>query len=138
MYRRPCPRAGRVLNISHLSHSVPTMLTPRYSALIAAALLSLSACSRAPTPAAGPSPPPPRVAVAPPAPLLSLSACSRAPTPAAGPSPALTGVAVAPMAIGPGGWVKEFGTMRTFDAPPLDYWQGAYGFRPTPAWLEHV
>ena len=42
------------------------------------------------------------------------------------------------MAIGPGGWVKEFGTMWTFDAPPLDYWQGAYGFRPTPAWLDHV
>ena len=70
--------------------------------------------------------------------FLSLAACSRSPTPAAGPSPALTGIAAAPMATGPGGWVKEFGTMWTFEAPPLEYWQGAYGFRPTPAWLEHV
>ncbi len=36
------------------------------------------------------------------------------------------------------GFIKEFGTMWTFDAPPLDYWEATYGFRPDPAWLEHV
>jgi len=36
------------------------------------------------------------------------------------------------------GFVKEFGTMWTFDAPPLDYWQQTYGFRPDQAWLDHV
>ena len=42
------------------------------------------------------------------------------------------------MVVGPGGWVKEFGTMWTFDAPPLAYWKAAYGFEPTPTWLDHV
>ncbi|NJD17742.1 MAG: S46 family peptidase [Gemmatimonadetes bacterium] len=36
------------------------------------------------------------------------------------------------------GSVPEFGTMGTFDAPPLDYWQARYGFRPDQAWLAHV
>ncbi len=36
------------------------------------------------------------------------------------------------------GFVKEFGTMWTFDAPPLDYWKAQYGFDADPAWLEHV
>ncbi len=37
-----------------------------------------------------------------------------------------------------GGFVKEFGTMWTFDAPPLDYWKSQYGFAPAPSWLENV
>jgi hypothetical protein len=36
------------------------------------------------------------------------------------------------------GFVKEFGTMWTFDAPPLDYWEQTYDFRPTQEWLGHV
>lgn len=36
------------------------------------------------------------------------------------------------------GFIKEFGTMWTFDAPPLDYWEETYGFRPTQDWLDHV
>lgn len=36
------------------------------------------------------------------------------------------------------GSVPEFGTMWTFDAPPLDYWESRYGFRPDQAWLDHV
>lgn len=39
---------------------------------------------------------------------------------------------------GPGGWIKEFGTMWTFDAPPMGYWKGRYGFEPSKEWLEHV
>ena len=44
--------------------------------------------------------------------------------------------AVAPGAAG--GFVKEFGTMWTFDAPPLAYWKGTYDFAPDQAWLDHV
>ncbi|HEY3287757.1 MAG TPA: S46 family peptidase [Gemmatimonadaceae bacterium] len=46
--------------------------------------------------------------------------------------------AAALVQTGPGGWIKEFGTMWTFDAPPMDYWKGRYGFEPTKEWLEHV
>jgi len=58
-------------------------------------------------------------------------------------APALAAqVATAPagpqIQTGPGGWIKEFGTMWTFDAPPLAYWKGQYGFEPGQQWLDHV
>ncbi len=38
----------------------------------------------------------------------------------------------------PAGYVKEFGTMWTFDAPPLAYWKARYDFAPDQAWLDHI
>jgi hypothetical protein len=38
----------------------------------------------------------------------------------------------------PAGYVKEFGTMWTFDAPPLAYWKARYDFAPDKAWLDHI
>ena len=38
----------------------------------------------------------------------------------------------------PAGYVPEFGTMWTFDAPPFDYWDMRYGFTPDQDWLDHL
>ncbi|MGD2069849.1 MAG: S46 family peptidase [Gemmatimonadota bacterium] len=36
------------------------------------------------------------------------------------------------------GSVPEFGTMWTFDAPPLEYWQARHGFAASQEWLDHL
>jgi hypothetical protein len=41
-------------------------------------------------------------------------------------------------AIDPASPIEEFGTMWTFDAPPLAYWQARYDFAPDQAWLDRV
>ncbi|HEY7895017.1 MAG TPA: S46 family peptidase [Gemmatimonadaceae bacterium] len=40
--------------------------------------------------------------------------------------------------LGPAKYVKEAGTMWTFDAPPFEYWKQTYGFTPDSTWLTHV
>jgi hypothetical protein len=41
-------------------------------------------------------------------------------------------------AVDPARPIKEFGTMWTFDAPPLAYWKARYNFTPDQAWLDNV
>lgn len=36
------------------------------------------------------------------------------------------------------GFVKEFGSMWTFDAPPLEHWRATYGWAPDQAWLDNA
>src|SRR5215217_562246 len=36
------------------------------------------------------------------------------------------------------GYKPQFGTMWTFDAPPIDFWKKTYGFSPDQAWLDNA
>lgn len=67
--------------------------------------------------------------------MLVASGCTSSP-------PVSTAVTPAPsVSTGPlsaPGYRPEFGTMWTFDAPPLAYWQKTYGFAPDQKWLDHV
>ncbi|MEO5902826.1 MAG: S46 family peptidase [Gemmatimonadaceae bacterium] len=44
----------------------------------------------------------------------------------------------APVTFGAVGYRPQFGTMWTFDAPPLEYWKKSYGFTPDQAWLDNA
>ncbi|MEO8193072.1 MAG: S46 family peptidase [Gemmatimonadales bacterium] len=68
---------------------------------------------------------------------LAAAACTPAKTVTTTPAPAAR-PAAAPVALQPVGYRSEFGTMWTFDAPPLEYWKKTYGFSPDQAWLDKV
>ena len=47
-------------------------------------------------------------------------------------------IAPASVSMEPVGYRPQFGTMWTFDAPPLEYWKKTYGFAPDQAWLDNA
>lgn len=73
--------------------------------------------------------------------MAGVITISCAPAVNTNPAPApVTSVAAqsGPVVLQPVGYRPEFGTMWTFDAPPLDYWRTTYNFTPDQRWLDHV
>src|SRR5215212_1949509 len=71
--------------------------------------------------------------------MLSFVCCI-ALTAACTPSAVTTTSSPAPVSekLEPVAYRPQFGTMWTFDAPPLDYWKKTYGFAPDQAWLDNA
>src|SRR5678815_2457337 len=67
--------------------------------------------------------------------LFVSAACTPSVTTTTSPASA---VARGSAALEPVGYKPQFGTMWTFDAPPLDYWKKTYGFTPDQAWLDNA
>jgi hypothetical protein len=69
------------------------------------------------------------------------AACASAPSAVStspGPATQRTTAAGPATPLSAPGYRPAFGTMWTFDAPPLDYWKKTYNFAPDQRWLDHV
>jgi len=66
-----------------------------------------------------------------------VAGCSSV-TVANSPSPAASSPSQQSVKLGPVGYQPQFGTMWTFDAPPIEYWKKTYGFAPDQAWLDNA
>ena len=69
---------------------------------------------------------------------LALASALVVSTQVSGQSAAARQASAKPTQLPPATYKPEFGTMWTFDAPPLDYWRRTYGFAPDQKWLDHV